>query len=984
MNKSLLAVGIAFALSTPTQADIFISEIIEGSGNNKAIEIANTGSNTVSLVGYSIARNSAGGSPWEDIASGSTFDLGDYTIASGDVLVIANSNSTNEKILSEADILTTNAVVTFNGDDPVGLFINDTIHDVVGELGNVDFNPNTTLLRSYNQTPTTTYNSADWQSLEQDNTDNLGVISVLSEVVEATAPEYVEATIMQLQGSGDSSPYTNVTEYEFTSEKVFKVKGIVTHIQTTALGNDLPVGFFMQDASGDGDVTTSDGIFVSYSGVASLNLTVGDQVEAYGPVTESYDWTQLSAEFVEATGINSPVAATVVTTDESDEDFEDTLERYESMFVELDTSTDMKITRTFGFDYSSYRNNMVLAHDDINRHPNQKNNPGSTAATDQTESNGLNRLFVESSAEAEDGVVPWYPEFAVDNGTGTTTDYLRIGATVTGMQGIIGYSYSEFRLYVNNELTAENFDHEGVARTTAPEVATGDIKIATFNVLNYFNSEIDGADNPFGSNRGAESQDDLDLQTAKIVSALVALDADFVGLMEVENNGFGESSAIVALVNALNAELDEDKQYTIASSNDYEYIGTDAITNNAIYRANKLSLDSFDVIEMPQQHAPSVTYGTSTESGDNYMRDAVTPTFTVIGTDKKLTISVNHLKSKGSACYEDVITDEQLADTDLQGSCENFRVSGAFELAEKLAEKGGYTIIVGDLNSYGSEDPLLLLTNRENAEADYAIKAAAYTYIGGDNDELGEVLHGEEGAILTQSYGYVDTLATYEEDGLSYSYNDEVGTLDYILVNESLSEYVVDAAHWNINSVESGFFQYDYSYGDVPSYGDAYRSSDHDPAIVVLDFNLDSALGESITLPTSPLEKPAQTTSIANDGVLSVIVDLTNSSAASLQVGTSVSVVISEITSTRTTTSQTSSTALTEEQIAQGWASVNVQGLSEGTVSVASYIGEELVATDEYTLTAAESDNDTSGGSTSIFSLLSLLGFAGWRLARRK
>jgi len=869
------------------------------------------------------------------------------------------------------------------------LFINGVLHDVAGELGDVDWNKDITLLRAYNQTPTTTYNSADWQSAAKDDSSNLGEISVLGEVREATAPEYdYEKTIMQLQGNTDSSPYTNVAEYEFTSEEIFKVKGIVTHVQTAALGNDLPVGFFMQDATGDGDVTTSDGIFVSYSGVASLNLTVGNEVEVYGPVTESFDWTQLSAEFVEATGTNSSIAATVITTDESDEDFEDTLERYESMFVELDTSTDMKITRTFGFDYSSYRNNMVLAHNDINRHPNQKNNPGSVAATDQTESNGLNRLFVESSVEAEDGVVPWYPEFAKDNGTGSTTDYLRIGATVTGMQGFIGYSYSEFRLYVDNELTADNFNHEGVARTEAPEVATGDIKIATFNVLNYFNSDIDGAENPFGDNRGAESADDLELQTKKIVKALVALDADVVGLMEVENNGFGDDSAIVALVTALNLELDEDKQYTIASSDDYEYIGTDAITNNVIYRTNKLSLDSLDVIEMPQQHAPSVTYGTSTESGDNYMRDAVTPTFTVIGTDKKLTISVNHLKSKGSACYEDVITDEQLADTDLQGSCENFRVSGAYELAEKLAEKDGYTMILGDLNSYGSEDPLLLLTNRDNAEADYAIKAAAYTYIGGDDDELGEVLHGEEGATLTQSYGYVDTLAKYEEDGLSYSYNDEVGTLDYILVNESLSEFVVDAAHWNINSVESGFFQYDYSYGDVPSYADAYRSSDHDPAIVVLNFNIDSILGESIALPIIPVEKPSQTTTISDDGVLSVVVDLTNSSVPSLQVGTTVSVIVSEVTSSetniKTTTSQTSAVTLTEEQITQGWVNVDVQGQSEGSVSIASYIGDELVATDEYTLTAAESDNDTSGGSTSIFSLLSLLGFAGWRLARRK
>jgi predicted extracellular nuclease len=547
------------------------------------------------------------------------------------------------------------------------------------------------------------------------------------------------------------------------------------------------------------------------------------------------------------------------------------------------------------------------------------------------------------------------------------------------MQGFIGYSYSEFRLYVDNELTADNFIHEGVARTTAPEVETGDIKIATFNVLNYFNSDINGAENPFGDNRGAESEDDLVLQTKKIVKALIALDADFVGLMEVENNGFGENSAIVALVTALNLELDEDKQYTIASSADYEYIGTDAITNNAIYRANKLSLDSFDVIEMPQQHV-SVE---GAESADSYMRDAVTPTFTVIGTDKKLTISVNHLKSKGSTCYEDVISDEQLDDTDLQGSCENFRVSGAYELAEKLAEKGGYTMIVGDLNSYGSEDAILLLTNRDNAEADYAIKAAAYTYIGGDDEELGEMLHGAEGATLSQSYGYVDTLAKYEEDGLSYSYNDEVGTLDYILVNESLSEYVVDAAHWNINSVESEFFQYDYSYGDVEIYDDAYRSSDHDPAIVVLDFNIDSALGESITLPSTPIDKPAQTTTIT-DGVLGVVVDLTSSSESSLQIGTSVTVSISEVTETRSITSQSNTVTLTEEQITQGWVNVDVKEVSAGTVSVASYIGTELVSTNEYALTAAESDSDSSGGSTSIFSLLSLLGFAGWRLARRK
>ena len=986
MNKSLLAAGIAFALSAPTQADIFISEIIEGSSNNKAIEIANTGTNAVTLTGYTLARSTNGGTSLEDLATNTSFDLSEVTIEAGDVYVLANTNA-NDAILAEADSTLGGSPLNFNGDDPIALFINGVAHDVAGEFGDVDWNPNVTLVRAFDQTPKTVYNSADWQILATDDSSNLGSISELTEATQATAPEFdAEVTIMQLQGNGESSPFTDPDNFEFDSEEVFKVTGIVTHIQTASLGSDLPVGFFMQDATGDGDVTTSDGIFVSYSAVSGLDLTVGDEVVAYGQATESFDWTQLSAEFVEATGSNNPMTATTLETLDTDDDFEDTLERYEGMFIELNTGSDMKITRTFGFDFDSFRNNMVLAHGDINRQPNQNNNPGSAGAIEQTENNALNRLFIETATEAEDGVVPWYEDFGADNGTGTTEDYLRVGATVDGMQGFIGYSFSEFRLYVDNQLTAENFDHEGVDRTVAPVIESGDLKIATFNVLNYFNSEVGGAENPNGSNRGADNADDLAVQTAKIVAALVALDADFVGLMEVENNGFSEDSAIVALVTALNEALDEDKQYTIASSEDYDYIGTDAITNQAIYRANKLSLDEFDVIEMPQQHAPE----TGSESGDNFMRDAVTPTFTVIGTDKKLTISVNHLKSKGSTCYEDVITDEQLADTDLQGSCENFRVSGAFQLANSLAEKEGYTMIVGDLNAYASEDPLLLLTNQDNAETGYELKAAAYTYIGGDSDELGEQLHGPDGATLTASYGYIDTLAKFEEEGLSYSFNDEVGTLDYILVDEELGELVVDAAHWNINSIESGLFQYDYDFGDVNIYNDAYRSSDHDPAIIVLNFGIESDLGESISLPSEPVSLPVQTTTIDEDGTFSVVVDLTASTFNSLQVGTNVNAVISEVESSRAATSQTGSIDLTEEQITQGWATVEVKETSAGDVTVSSFIGDELVATNDYTLTTEEdtdTDNDaddTSGGSSNIFTLLSLLGFAGWRLRRRQ
>ncbi|MCV5689333.1 hypothetical protein OFN32_34515, partial [Escherichia coli] len=83
-------------------------------------------------------------------------------------------------------------------------------------------------------------------------------------------------------------------------------------------------------------------------------------------------------------------------------------------------------------------------------------------------------------------------------------------------------------------------------------------------VLNYFTSVADsGNNNPTGQNRGATNHDEFLIQQAKIVSAMNKMDADIIGLMEVENNGFGDGSAVQNLVDALNAEIDDaDDHYT--------------------------------------------------------------------------------------------------------------------------------------------------------------------------------------------------------------------------------------------------------------------------------------------------------------------------------------------------------------------------------------------------------------------------------------
>ena len=70
-----------------------------------------------------------------------------------------------------------------------------------------------------------------------------------------------------------------------------------------------------------------------------------------------------------------------------------------------------------------------------------------------------------------------------------------------------------------------------------PEVG-GTTKVASFNVLNYFTTL---------NSRGANDAEEFERQESKIVSAIAKIDADIVGLIEIENNG---DTAVGTLVEA--------------------------------------------------------------------------------------------------------------------------------------------------------------------------------------------------------------------------------------------------------------------------------------------------------------------------------------------------------------------------------------------------------------------------------------------------
>jgi predicted extracellular nuclease len=484
-------------------------------------------------------------------------------------------------------------------------------------------------------------------------------------------------------------------------------------------------------------------------------------------------------------------------------------------------------------------------------HPNQLFAAGSIEADMQSEENTQRRLFIESDEKAANGVVPFYPDFGRTDidGNGSTEDYIRIDDTITGLQGVLTYSYNEYRLIAQNTITSTDLIRNQL-RTDAPVLEKGDLRIATFNVLNYFNSPFGGSDNQFGSNRGAKTEPEFLIQEAKIVNAIISLDADIVGLMEIENNGFSNEGAIQQLVNKINAGLSNtDKHYRFVSIdsnkdnaiNELDSVGTDSIAVGVIYRESAVENTNNQVIQMPSQQAPQVLDedGDVIESGINYQRDAIASTFRVLGGNKLLTVAVNHFKSKGSKCWEDAAPEADGGqagnDPDQQGSCERFRVAAADALGKALNEIEGHTLILGDLNSYAKEDAILILTDYSEELYGKEIFAARDTFIG-DTEQYPDTNVDDINKLkITTNYGYINAVEKVHPINWSYSYNDEVGSLDYILVSESLKNRIVDATDWHINAAESTLLDYNTQYkGDLPSYSDQFRSSDHDPAIVEL------------------------------------------------------------------------------------------------------------------------------------------------------
>ncbi len=188
-NLSSASAGVNITTSgtgggTGTTTDLLFSEYIEGSSNNKALEIANFTGVTVDLSIYKIKKQTNGAGSW----SGGLTLTGQLT--NGNVFVVANSNATST-ITNVANLITSSSEVTFNGNDAVGLFKNDVLIDILGTFdgGTGNYAQNVTLQRKSSVTsPNTTYTTGEWDSLATDTFSGLGSHSVDGGGSDTTAP----------------------------------------------------------------------------------------------------------------------------------------------------------------------------------------------------------------------------------------------------------------------------------------------------------------------------------------------------------------------------------------------------------------------------------------------------------------------------------------------------------------------------------------------------------------------------------------------------------------------------------------------------------------------------------------------------------------------------------------------------------------------------------------------------------------------------
>ena len=564
------------------------------------------------------------------------------------------------------------------------------------------------------------------------------------------------------------------------------MSGIVTGDFQSNDDNSQPDldGFFIQSVP-DADFATSDGIFVFDGNAPTTDVNAGDSIRVTGTVNEYFGETQITAASVTVVGtgvilpapVNFPVNGAIAN---SDGELIADLERYEGMLIRFPQSLSVSSLRNL----ERYGEVQLTAGGRPMQFTNG-NSPDVTAYRQHIADLAARRIVLDDGRKATNASPVRY----LDAGSAPAYS-IRVGDEITDVTGNLRYSRGSgaggaetWRIVptVNPLFDASN------PRPGAPAVG-GALRTAYFNAHNFFTT-IDSGQNicgPSGNSacRGAESNAELDRQLAKLITALVLIDADIVGLIELENN---PTMTIQVIVDAMNDALGAGGYNFVNTGT----IGDDAIRTAFIYKPSTVT---------PQGAFAILDSNVDARFDDSRNRPALAQTFAQNSNGAVLTLVLNHLKSKGSNC--DSAGDPNTGDG--QGNCNQTRSNAAMAIADWVALDPTTSgdpdyLVLGDLNAYVAEDPVTVL------------KSAGFTN-------------------LIEAGG--------GRNAYSYIFDGQAGALDHALASPDLVPQVAATIQWHINADEPALLDYNIDAGRDPTLFDGatpYRSSDHDPIIIGLD-----------------------------------------------------------------------------------------------------------------------------------------------------
>ncbi|SKB65295.1 5'-nucleotidase [Arthrobacter sp. 49Tsu3.1M3] len=787
---------------------------------NKFVELYNGSDAPVPLEGWSLQYRSAPGTG----APSSVAALAGSIPAKGYYLLKGGSNGTAGADLPAADATATG----FNPAGGGGTIVLAKQATALNPLptGSVIEPANVADLLGYGTSNTFEAQAAaapsgnsDVKSMNRSNggadTNNNGAdfalnAAITPEAANGTAPGPVEPpvdpgpgtppvskTIAEIQGPGAASPLAGSS---------VTTRGRVT--ATFPTGGFA--GYYVQTPGTGGDLTpanhaASDAVFV-YSPSTVDSVRIGDYVELTGAVSEFFGMTQLTvaagadlkklteaAPEVKATGFALP----------ADEAFRESLE---GMLL----APQGPVTVADNFSLNQYGEIGLAGGTTALEQPTAVAPFGSAEYTATVAANAARGIKLDDGATTN---------FLKDAATKaqvltylTTADPVRVGAPVTFKTNVVlSYANSAWKFQPLTQLTAANADTVqpasfGATRAGTPAAVGGNLKLASFNVLNYFpttGDQVAGCTfypdrdgNPITVKggcdvRGAANAENFKRQQDKIVAAISKSGADVVTLMEVENSAqFGKTrdDALAKLVDALNIATPGIWDYVRTPANAPPLADEDMIRTAFIYKTAAAEPIGESII-----HNDTVAFASA--------RKPMAQVFKPVGAadDKKFIAIANHFKSKGSAATPD--------DTDKgQGASNLARTAQAKSLlafSDELQKAKGTdkVFLIGDFNSYAKEDPINVLTGAGYINQDEKAKNAD-----------GSAKH-------------------------SYLFGGLVGSLDHILASPAANAAVTGADIWNINSVESVALEYSRYNNNVTDYyaPDQFRASDHDPVVVGLN-----------------------------------------------------------------------------------------------------------------------------------------------------